>query len=163
MPVTFGPAQLSDFALIMELENSGFSPAEAASPASMRQRIQKIPDTFIVAYNSVAKPVGYIVGPTSQERYLTDDLFQIVTSNQPQDPFQTVLSLVVAPSYRQQGLGSQLLQQLAQQAQQQGRQLITLTCLQELIAFYQKNGYQVAGQSQSQHAGETWYNLVREL
>lgn len=79
------------------------------------------------------------------------------------DPYQTVLSLAVHPDFRGHGIGSQLLAELAQVAKAQGRVAITLTCLADLIPFYESNDYQNEGISASSHAGETWYNLVYPL
>lgn len=155
-------AQLPDLPQIMAIENAGFSPAEAASEASMHQRIQLIADTFLVAREGTSV-LGYIVGPAFAHRYLTDELFEKITPNTATDPYQTVLSLAVSPQHQQAGLGSQLLTALAQVARQQRRQAITLTCLQRLVPFYERNGYMNEGVSASAHAGETWYNLVLPL
>ncbi|GBG95272.1 GNAT family acetyltransferase [Ligilactobacillus salitolerans] len=162
MSLTFGPAQEQDLDIIMQIEQTGFSPAEAASKESMLERIKVIPDTFIVAYIA-GRPVGYVVGPVSTSRYITDDLFAQVVPNKPSAPYQTILSLAVAPEYRSQGVGGQLLAQLAGQAQKHGQQALTLTCLQELIPFYEKNFYKNEGLSSSTHANEAWYNMIRPL
>ncbi|MFC6288728.1 GNAT family N-acetyltransferase [Levilactobacillus angrenensis] len=162
MTVTINPAQPQDLAQIMAIEKAGFTPAEAASETSMAERIQLIADTFLVAKESDVV-LGYIVGPAFDQRYLTDALFEKSTPNNVTDPYQTVLSLAVSPDYRQAGLGSQLLTALAQVSRHQHRQAITLTCLQRLVPFYERNGYVNEGVSASAHAGETWYNLVLPL
>lgn len=162
MTVTINPAQPQDLAQIMAIEKAGFTPAEAASETSMAERIQLIADTFLVAKESDVV-LGYIVGPAFDQRYLTDALFEKSTPNNVTDSYQTVLSLAVSPDYRQAGLGSQLLTALAQVARHQHRQAVTLTCLQRLVPFYERNGYVNEGVSASAHAGETWYNLVLPL
>lgn len=162
MTITINPAQPQDLAQIMTIEKAGFTPAEAASEASMAERIRLIADTFLVAKQGDTVR-GYIVGPAFDQRYLTDALFEKSTPNNATDPYQTVLSLAVSPDYRQSGLGSQLLTALAQVARHQHRQAVTLTCLQRLVPFYERNGYVNEGVSASTHAGETWYNLVLPL
>ncbi|USS91564.1 GNAT family N-acetyltransferase [Fructobacillus americanaquae] len=163
MAITFGKPNKNDLDKIMNIEHSGFSEAEAATANSMLERIKVIPDTFIVAYDEQEDPAGYIVGPASTERYITDNLFETSVPNSVHAPYQTILSLVVSPDKQKMGIASQLLQQLAIVAEQQGRQLITLTCLEKLVPFYERNGYQVDGISNSQHAGETWYNMMKKL
>jgi len=163
MTFTFAPAQTTDLAAIMTIERAGFTPAEAASEASMAQRIAVLHDTFIVAHTAEGQVAGYIVGPASEQRYITDDLFSTVQPNATSVPYQTVLSLAVAPAYQRTGLGRQLLAQLAQVARTQHRVGITLTCLHRLIPFYEANGYTNEGPADSTHAGETWYNLVKML
>lgn len=162
MTITINPAQPQDLGQIMTIEKAGFTPAEAATEASMAERIRLISDTFLVAKDGDTV-LGYIVGPAFDQRYLTDALFEKSTPNSPTDRYQTVLSLAVGPDHQQGGLGSQLLTALAQVARQQHRQAITLTCLQRLVPFYERNGYVNEGVSASAHAGETWYNLVLPL
>lgn len=163
MMITFDKPYEKDLDRIMQIENSGFSRDEAATEESMLERIRIIPDTFIVAYDEQKQPLGYIVGPVSNERYISDEFFEKAVPNTKNASYQTILSLAVAPDKRKMGLAGQLLDQLAQVAKRQGRQLITLTCLERLVPFYKEHGYQVDGISDSEHAGETWYNMTLNL
>lgn len=163
MNFTYQHAQLQDLKDIMRIEHSGFSTAEAATTDAMHDRIKFYPDTFIVAKNHHAQVVGYIVGPSFSQRYLTDELYEKATPNDPHDPYQTVLSLVVAPHYQHRGIAGQLLLELAKIAHRQDRRAISLTCLAKLIPFYERHGYQNEGVAASDHAAETWYNMVLTL
>ncbi|GAT18199.1 GNAT family acetyltransferase [Secundilactobacillus silagincola] len=158
----FQPAKPNQLDAIMTIENQGFTPDEAASRTSMAQRIEQISDTFIVASQG-SQVLGYAVGPASNERYLTDDLYDHLTTNNSTDRYQTVLSLAVAKDARGKGLGSKLLTKLADVARIQNREAITLTCLAKLVPFYERNGYVNEGVSASTHAGETWYNMIKSL
>lgn len=160
--LTFQPAQPDQLDAIMTIENQGFTPDEAATRTSMAERIKRISDTFIVATDH-HQVLGYIVGPASNDRYLTDSLYDHLEANNQTDRYQTVLSLAVSPLARDQGLGSKLLSELAKVARSQNREAITLTCLQKLVPFYERNGYVNEGVSTSTHAGETWYNMVKVL
>lgn len=146
--------------MIMQIEKKGFSSQEAASIQAMAERINLIPDTFLGAYLN-EKLVGYVVGPAISERYLNDDLFAHVIANPGTmvAPYQSVLSLAVDPVFRGQGIGSQLLKALAQQAKMQQRKGITLTCRPKLVSFYQKNHFVDEGLSTSQHAAKQWHNM----
>ena len=62
----------TDLATIIAIENTGFSPEEAATSEAMAQRIERISDSFIVAVNEENLPIGYVVGPVITERYLSD-------------------------------------------------------------------------------------------
>ncbi|MCD2256350.1 GNAT family N-acetyltransferase [Agrilactobacillus fermenti] len=161
--LSFRHPKLIDLPQIMTIEQSGFTPAEAATAIAMKQRLLTIPDTFVVAVNEKDQPLGYVVGPVIAARYLTDTLFSAIQPNPKIGGYIGVLSLAVAPDYQRQGIGSQLLTALAKLGQQQQRRGVTLTCLQRLIPFYEQNGYRNEGISMSQHAGETWYNLVLDL
>lgn len=146
----------------MAIERAGFTPAEAASPASMAARIARYPDTFITAWQSDVL-VGYVVGPAIDQRHLTDDLFETAQFNPPAAPYLAVLSLAVAPSARRQGIGAALLAALTKVAKRQHRRGITLTCLANLVPFYQRNGFASDGVSASTHAGEQWFDMVKML
>lgn len=159
MDLVMRAPRAADLAAIMRIERAGFSPDEAASEESMAERIRVIPDTFIVAEQAGAI-AGYIVGPAIKERYLTDDLFAHLTPNEPADKVLSVLSLAVDPQLRGQGIGGALLDAFAARARQQGRQLISLTCLNRLVPYYASRGYVNEGMASSTHAGEIWYNRV---
>ncbi|WP_407855371.1 GNAT family N-acetyltransferase [Enterococcus hailinensis] len=163
MNFSFRQPRMQDLEHIMEIERSGFSPAEAASKEAMAERIQVISDSFLLAVNAEDQPVGYVVGPVIPERYLYDELFEKTVPNPPTNGYQTILSLAVAPDYQKFGIASALLTELAQHSRKVKRSGITLTCLKDLIPFYEKNGYHVEGVSKSQHAGEVWYDLVLDL
>ncbi|WP_057003032.1 GNAT family N-acetyltransferase [Agrilactobacillus composti] len=163
MKIHYRPAEMQDLATIMTIEHSGFTDDEAATINSMHDRIERISDTFLEAVDEQGAILGYIVGPSFNQRYLTDALFDKTVPNKLSDQYQTVLSLVVQPQFRRFGVASGLLAQLAKVAQQQGRQAITLTCLKALVPFYERNGYQNEGVSSSEHAGEVWYNMVLTL
>lgn len=51
-----------DLPTLIELENKGFTPEEAATPEAIEQRIEIIPDTFIIAEQD-GEIAGYINGP----------------------------------------------------------------------------------------------------
>lgn len=163
MTITFRAPILGDLDKIMEIEQSGFSPEEAAAREAMKERIEQIPDSFIVAVTDKNSPVGYVVGPVIPERYLYDELFEKTIPNPQNGGYQSILSLVVDPLYQKQGIANQLLTELAKISKEHKREGVTLTCLESLIPFYEKNGYKAEGLSDSQHAGEKWYNMVLEL
>lgn len=105
---------------------------------------------------------GYIVGPAVQARYLTDDLFSKVGANSPEGGFIAVQSLSVHPDFQRQGVGTLLLAALKEIAVQQNREGISLTCHDELIPYYEMNGFVHEGISDSTHGGTIWSNMVWE-
>lgn len=151
----------TDLAVIHEIETSNFSPEEAATYAAMTERIDKIPDTFLVA-ESNGQIAGYIEGPAITARHLTDALFETVVANPKNGGFIAVTSLSISQAFKGQGIGTQLIAALKKLAHQQHREGITLTCHDYLIAYYEKNGFVNEGQSQSAHGGEIWYDMVWE-
>ena len=163
MNIFFRPPKEDDIDQIMQIENAGFTADEAASKSAMMDRILTISDSFIVAVNEKDCPIGYVVGPIIFKRYLSDDLFESTCPNQPFGGYQSILSLAVAPDYRNCQIANKLLSALEEKCRLQNRKGITLTCLESLVPYYKKHGYQLEGLSESQHAGVAWYNMVLEL
>ena len=60
-------------------------------------------------------------------------------------------------------LENALLINLEKIAKKLGIDGISLTCLESKVGFYEKNGYSNKGKSSSEHAGEIWYNMEKEL
>lgn len=71
---------MQDLDQIIALENIGFSPEEAATREALKLRIEQIQETFIVAEKN-DEVIGYINGPVIKERYISDDLFKNVSTN----------------------------------------------------------------------------------
>ena len=97
-------------------------------------RIKNYPDTFLVAEED-GKVIGHVLGPSFNQRYITDKLYFKNHPNRAKDQYQTILSLAVSPKYRKHGIATALLEQLSSVAKGQGRKAITLTCLPKLFSF----------------------------
>lgn len=152
----------SDLSEILEIENEGFTPKEAATEKALIDRIQNIKDTFIVA-ESNGEIAGYVNGPVIENMYITDDLFETIEPNPSTGGYIAILGLVVAKDYRNQGLAGQLLKQLESTAKDNQREGIKLTCKADLIPFYEKYGYTNDGISASEHGGVQWFNLIKQF
>jgi len=155
-------AQLQDLAQIMAIERAGFTEAEAASETSMRERVEKISDTFFVVEEE-GSVRAFCVGNVMQQRYITDDLFETLSPNATSGGHQSILSIAVHPDERGKGYGTQLLARIEQTARESERETVTLTCKEPLIRYYEQHGYINEGPSTSTHGGEVWFNLVKPL
>ncbi|CAM3218874.1 GNAT family N-acetyltransferase [Lactiplantibacillus plajomi] len=154
------PVKLTDLPQIMAIEKAGFSSAEAGTEAAYRERIAKLGETFLVARDR-AVVLGFIVGPATGARYIADEMFTTTPTNLERGGHQLVFTLAVSPLARHQRVGSQLLAALEADARAKGRLSMSLTCLERLVPFYERNGFVNQGVAESQHAGETWYNLEK--
>lgn len=150
---------MRDWERVSAIEAANFSPEEAAPPLVLKKRIEKTPDTFLVAEID-QELVAYIEGPVIGGDYLTDDRFLHTIENPPTGGFLAVTSLSVAEGFQGQGLGTALLAAFKDLAIAQGREGISLTCHDYLISYYEMNGFTDHGLSQSQLGGGTWYNMV---
>lgn len=152
----------ADLPAILAIEQAGFSPEEAGSPAAYRQRLAQFPETFLIAKDQ-ATVLGFICGPIVDEPLVADWMYDDAPVNRRTGGHQMVLTVAVAPSAQGRGVGSQLLVALEQVALAHHCTSIALTCLADRIPFYEKNGFHKQGVSASQHADETWYDLVKPL
>lgn len=155
-------ATAADLPAILTIENAGFTPAEAGSPAAYAARLKAFPETFLVAKDG-DQVLGFICGPIVDQPLVEDWMYDDAPTNRPTGGHQIILTVAVSPAAQGRGIGSQLLTALARVAQAHHCDTIALTCLADRIPFYQKNGYVKVGVSSSAHAGETWYDLVKTL
>lgn len=172
----FRPITMSDLETVIEIENYGFTPEEAATPEAFKIRIEQIPDTFLIAEQIITttdpdtnestttkRIVGFIDGPVVHKRYITDDLFDTVVPNPPTGGHQSILGIAVHPDFRKHGLGSALMNELIRVAKEAKRETITLTCRDILFNFYEKLNFKNEGVSESTHGGYVWYNMIYDL
>ena len=82
--------------------------------------------------------------------------------SQLENGFITITSLSIAKEAQGLGVGTLLLEAMKEIAIKEDRQGINLTCHDYLIPYYEKQGFTNEGLSESQYAGEVWYNLVWE-
>lgn len=157
-PIRIRQVDLSDWEEILAIEQLNFPAAEAASAEVLKEQIA---DTFLLA-ELHGQLAGYIVGPAIQARYLTDDLFSKVSANSPEGGFIAVQSLSVHPDFQRQGVGTLLIAALKETVVQEHRQGISLTCHDELIPYFEMNGFVHEGISDSTHGGGVWSDMVWE-
>jgi ribosomal protein S18 acetylase RimI-like enzyme len=152
--------QVADLEQLLHIENEGFSKEEAATEEAFVERIQLIPDTFIVAEKD-GEILGFINGPVINPMYITDDLFEKIKENPAKGGYQSVLGLAVSKQARNQGIAKILMEKMEELVEKNEREGITLTCKQELVSFYEKLGFASHGISESKHGGVCWYNMVK--
>ncbi|GAA4714274.1 GNAT family N-acetyltransferase [Brevibacillus fulvus] len=152
--------KIDDLPQLAAIEQLCFSKEEAATKEAFEQRIQLIPDSFFVAEVDGAI-VGFINGPVIETAYITDDLFTTIKMNPATGGHQSILGLAVHPQFQKNGIASELLMHLEKEARWKKRETITLTCKENLIGYYEKHGYISHGMSNSEHAGEKWYNMIK--
>jgi len=152
--------QPADLKQLLHIENEGFSMDEAATKEAFIERIQLIPDTFIVAEKD-GEILGYINGPIIHQPYITDDLFEAIKENPKRGGYQSVLGLAVSKQARNQGIAKILVEKMEELVIENEREGITLTCKKELVTFYEKFSFVNRGISESQHGRVRWYNMVK--
>ncbi|MGT2755824.1 GNAT family N-acetyltransferase [Streptococcus ovuberis] len=159
--LTIRHARSTDLNQVIAIESANFSPAEAATPEVMEQRIALISDTFLIA-EIAGEIAGYVEGPVIDQKTISDTLFHQTVANPRSGGYLAVTSLSIASEFKGQGVGTALLAALKDLAVAQERLGITLTCHDYLIAYYEMNGFKNLGLSQSTHGGGIWYDMLWE-
>lgn len=158
--ITLRNVQSTDLEQLLLIENEGFSKEEAATKDAFVERIQLIPDTFIVAEKE-GEILGYINGPIINQPFISDDLFKKINENPTKGGYQSILGLAVSIQARNKGIAKNLIEKMEELVEKNEREGITLTCKHNLITFYENLGFVNHGLSESQHGGISWYNMVK--
>ena len=118
--ISLRSVQTTDLEQLILIENEGFSIEEAATKEAFIERIQLIPDTFIVAEKE-DEILGYINGPIIHQPYITDDLFEKIKENPKQGGYQSILGLAVSKRARNQGIAKILIEKMEELAEENER------------------------------------------
>ena len=156
-------ARFSDLDRIIEIELENFSLEEAIPRSVFEAHLREIQTSFLVAEKE-GRVLGYIEGPVVPHRHLQDQSFteEVEDHSHISGGYISVTCLSIAKEAQDLGVGKRLLTALKEVAVEQEREGINLTCHDYLILYYEKHGFGNEGISQSNFAGETWYDMVWE-
>lgn len=142
-----------------EIEAACFPKEQAASRESLKQRIKMFGPSFMVAQLcGSCKVVGFINGTVSNDRVISDAMYETTTYD-PRGDYQMIFGLDVLPEYQKQGIARQLMEAMIRLAWEEGRRGLVLTCREQLVEFYEQFGYVNEGVSDSVHGGVIWYDM----
>lgn len=162
MDVLIRQVKPDDLDAVARVESVCFPEAEAAARDSFSQRIAAFPECFFVAEKD-GEIIGFINGCATDERTIRDEMFEDAACHKADGAYQSIFGLDVAPGCRHQGLASQLMRYLIEDARKRGRKGLILTCKDRLIGFYEGFGYRSLGVSESVHGGAVWYDMILEF
>ena len=152
----------ADLEAISAVEAACFPPEQAASREDLRRRLAAYPDHVLVA-ETAGRVAGHVMGPVIAGPYIADEMFADTRCHDLSAPCQAVFSLAVLPELRGRGIGRRLMGAMADLARREGRRAVTLTCLEEKVAFYAALGFRDHGVGSSVHGGVPWHDMVLEL
>lgn len=146
------------------IEQICFPPNEACSEKSMKERIEKVPELFLVAVDkATGKIAGFLNGLATDERAFRDEFFTNADLYDPNGKNIMLLGLDVLPEYRGQGLATEIVRQYAERERANNRQMLILTCLQSKVKMYEKMGFHDDGIANSTWGGEEWHEMSHIL
>ena len=146
------------------IEQICFPPNEACSDRSMRERIAKAPELFLVAVDKEnGKIAGFLNGLATDESTFRDEFFTDAGLYDPNGKNVMLLGLDVLPEYRKRGLGRELVFQYLRREREKDRRMILLTCLKSKVKMYEKFGFIDRGIANSTWGGEEWHEMSYTL
>ena len=151
-------ATMADLAAVTALEAVCFPPAEAAKEDSFRARLAAYPDHFWLLEDD-GRLVSFVNGLVTDEADLTDEMYDDASYHNEKGAWQMIFGVVTHPDYQHQGCAERLLRYVVEQARQQGRKGLVLTCKEHLLHFYGKVGFVDEGISDSTHGGVVWHKM----
>lgn len=151
-------AVIEDLKAIAEVEAVCFPRAEAATEASLRDRLEIYPDHFWLLYDE-ERLVGFINGMVTDEPDLSDVMYEDAGMHREEGKWQMIFGVDTIPEYRRQGCAGELMRRVIADAKEQGREGLVLTCKEALIHYYAKFGFVNEGISESVHGNVVWYQM----
>ena len=147
IPITIRQATLSDLDEMLAIEEANFSAEEAVSRQSLEECIRKSAGTFLVARDE-NQLVGYILGAELSGTHTQTSLNL------------EIKRVAIHPDHRGQGLGTLLLATLKQVAVEGGVKCLRLTCPDDLLSYFEMNGFVEEEVPEALYASFSEWNLI---
>ena len=148
-----------DVSAIFEVEAKCFPPSEAASEKAFTQRVENYGNHFWLMYEN-DKLIAFVDGFVTDESDLTDEMFANAAMHNENGAWQMIFGVNTLPEYRNNGYASELLRRAVDEAREQGRKGVVLTCKERLIPFYARLGFVDEGiTDKSTHGNAVWHQM----
>lgn len=151
-------ATLEDLDSLAQVEAACFPATEAATKEEFAQRLAYYSDHFWLLWDE-DRLLSFVDGFVTDVPDLTDAMYENAAMHDENGAWQMIFGVNTLPAYRKKGYAGQLLQRAIDDAKQQGRKGLVLTCKERLIPYYSKFGFVNEGISQSVHGNVTWYQM----
>lgn len=152
-------ATMADLDMIAVVEAECFPAAEAATKEEFAERIQYYGEHFWLLFDE-DKLVAFVDGFVTNEADLTDEMYAKASMHEEDGEWQMIFGVNTIPAYRKRGLAGKLIERAIEDAREQGRKGLVLTCKDHLVHYYAKFGFENEGVSEnSTHGNATWNQM----
>ena len=152
-------ATTADLDSIAAVEAECFPAEEAATREQFEERLKHYADHFLLMFDG-EKLVSFIDGFVTDERDLTDEMYERADLHNEAGAWQMIFGLNTKPEYRRTGLAGELMKRFIEEAGEQGRRGLVLTCKDSLVDYYAGFGFVNEGRTdKSNHGGVAWNQM----
>ena len=152
-------ATMDDLDVIAGVEAECFPAAEAATKEEFAERIQYYGDHFWLLVDE-ERLVAFVDGFVTNAADLTDEMYAKASMHEEDGAWQMIFGVNTIPAYRKRGLAGKLIERAIEDAREQGRKGLVLTCKDHLVNYYAKFGFENEGVSEnSTHGNATWNQM----
>ena len=156
-------AAWEDIPAIANVEAECFPPAEAATEEEFIERVGHYGNHFWLMFEE-DKLIAFVDGFVTDEPDLTDEMYENAGMHNENGAWQMIFGVNTLPAYRRKGYAGQLIERAIEDAKQQGRKGLVLTCKDKLIPYYAKFGFKDEGVSdKSTHGNAVWHQMRLSL
>ena len=153
-------ATMDDLDVIAGVEAECFPAAEAATKEEFAERIQYYGDHFWLLFDA-EKLVAFVDGFVTNAADLTDEMYAKASMHEEDGAWQMIFGVNTIPAYRKRGLAGKLIERAIEDAREQGRKGLVLTCKDHLVHYYAKFGFENEGVSENSTHGDAVWNQMR--
>ena len=152
-------ATTKDIEAIAMVEAECFPPAEAATEKEFVERVRYYGNHFWLMFDE-GKLIAFVDGFATDEQDLTDEMYENAAIHNENGAWQMIFGVNTLPDYRKHGYAGELIGRAIEDAKQQGRKGLVLTCKEKLISYYAKFGFKDEGVTdKSTHGNVAWHQM----
>ncbi len=152
-------AKMEDIAAIAAAEAECFPPAEAATEKEFIERVRCYGNHFWLMFEK-EKLIAFVDGFVTDEPDLMDEMYENAAMHNENGAWQMIFGVNTLPAYRKHGYAGELIRRAIEDAKQQGRKGLVLTCKDKLVPYYAKFGFRDEGVTdKSTHGNVVWHQM----
>lgn len=160
--LTISQATKAHWQILADIEATCFPGEEAATEASIKERLHVYPEGFFIASLNHTI-IGFINGGATNTPQVEDSFYGSMKDHTSSGAYLVVFGLNILPDYRGHGYARALLEAFINFGRQEKKSAILLTCKEHLLDFYGGLGFENLGQSASTHGGAHWFEMKLTL
>ncbi|HFH9837521.1 TPA: GNAT family N-acetyltransferase [Streptococcus suis] len=152
-------ANIKDLPAILSLERENFKPEEQIADQILTYYVNHLNQTCLVMESDQQELAGYLLARPTIGNRVTDEIFYKLDDTVEEMKYLAIASLSVAPKFKSQGVGTLLLAALKELVVMKGYRGVSLTCKDYLLRYYEMNGFEDCGISESRLGNQQWYDM----